>query len=67
MLILLPGYHARKGYDNFRLRAEVIKELGGQPKGPAPTFFGRCLGLVYEFPDHLFEEWAETIGIHKFV
>ena len=63
MLVLLPAFLVRSvGMDGVRIRVETLKELGGKTRGPAPYF----LGIVYEFPDHLFEEWQDVLGILHF-
>ncbi len=45
----------------LKTRVEFAKELGGQSRGP----FGN-LGLVFEFPAELFEEWRETLAMIHF-
>lgn len=63
MLVILPARLARKvGIAGLHDRVEMIKELGGKTRGLAPF----QIGLVYEFPDELFEEWQDILNIYPF-
>ena len=45
----------------LRIRVDFVKELGGTCRGLFYSY-----GLVYEFPDHLFDEWQEILDLDYF-
>lgn len=71
MLVLAPSLFSRntdfvnKEFPNsvmhYKLRLDYVKELGGQVRG-----YFQNLGFVCEFPDHLYEEWKEILGLIYF-
>ena len=62
-LWLLPASIARVfGLKAYRDHVDVIKELGGVCRGPAPM----GLGLVYALPARVAKDWADDLRLIRF-
>lgn len=62
-LWLLPAaICSRLGLREFKARADVVRELGGTLRGPAPM----GMGLVYYFENGVPEEWIDALNLIEF-